>query len=269
MTQSDKADSADAPKSRLRTAATLILMRPGNQNGAPELLIVQRSSKMRFAGGAIVFPGGEVDPADFELAERAKVEGWHDLDLDEAAARIGAVRETLEETGLAVALSGIASGDAVKEARKSLHEGESFAAIVDRAGWRLHLGGLIPWARWRPPHDITHRFDTRFYIADAARLSADGWVDNSENEQLFWKSADGLIAMTRSGEAKALFPTRRNLERLAQFGSFDEAHDHALAHPVTIISPHIEKRADGDYLCIPNDIGYPICEEPISTAMRS
>ena len=38
--------------------------------GPPELLMVQRAREMRFAGGAAVFPGGRVDPADRALAAR-------------------------------------------------------------------------------------------------------------------------------------------------------------------------------------------------------
>ena len=44
-------------------AATLVLFRdhPGR---APDLLFVERAKTMAFAGGAIVFPGGRVDPGD-------------------------------------------------------------------------------------------------------------------------------------------------------------------------------------------------------------
>ncbi|WP_204270990.1 NUDIX domain-containing protein, partial [Escherichia coli] len=67
-------------------------------DGPPELLMVERAAAMSFAGGALVFPGGRVDPGDFVLA------GRHAGDVEENAARIAAIRETLEEAGVAVGL---------------------------------------------------------------------------------------------------------------------------------------------------------------------
>src|SRR3546814_4381288 len=78
-------------------AATLVLFR---ETGAapPDLLFVERAHTMTFAAGAIVFPGGRVDPGDHDLARR--LGGY----LDDMAARVAAVRETLEEAGIAVGL---------------------------------------------------------------------------------------------------------------------------------------------------------------------
>src|SRR3546814_7884838 len=56
---------------------------------------------MAFAASALVFPGGAVDAGDHALAATI-ADG---LPLDEAAARIAAVRETLEESGLAIAFT--------------------------------------------------------------------------------------------------------------------------------------------------------------------
>jgi 8-oxo-dGTP pyrophosphatase MutT (NUDIX family) len=68
-------------------AATVVLVRDG-QRGC-EVLLVRRNAQLSFHGGAWVFPGGRVDPADSEGA------------ADEvAAARRAAVREAREEAGL-------------------------------------------------------------------------------------------------------------------------------------------------------------------------
>ena len=75
-----------------RPAATLIIVR--DRPGRPaEILMVERSAKMAFAAGALVFPGGGVEAGDHALA--ARVAGA--MDRDEAAARIAAIRETIEE----------------------------------------------------------------------------------------------------------------------------------------------------------------------------
>ena len=47
-------------------AATLVVFR--ETPGLPELLMVERAKAMAFAGGAMVFPGGRIDPEDHALA---------------------------------------------------------------------------------------------------------------------------------------------------------------------------------------------------------
>ena len=66
-----------------------------------------------------------------------------------------------------------------------------------------------------------------------------------------------------------IFPTRRNLERLAQFGSFDEAVRHVEEHPVKMISPFMETRDGARWLMIRDDAGYPVLGEPLETATRA
>ena len=83
-------------------AATVVIFRNAPAGGPPEILMTIRSREMVFAGGMAVFPGGRVDPADFDLG--ARIGG--PLDPDEAAHQIAVVRETLEETGLVIGLKG-------------------------------------------------------------------------------------------------------------------------------------------------------------------
>ncbi len=73
-----------------RTAATVILIRDGASG--PETLLLKRNKALLFAGGVWVFPGGSLDPEDWEAAGG-----------DEAgAARRGAAREALEEAAVVV-----------------------------------------------------------------------------------------------------------------------------------------------------------------------
>ena len=71
-------------------AATVVLTRPGA--AAPEVLMVRRDSRLAFAGGMWVFPGGRIDPEDFS----------GDLDDLAAAEARAAAREAAEEVGLDV-----------------------------------------------------------------------------------------------------------------------------------------------------------------------
>src|SRR4051794_20987997 len=52
-----------------RDAATVVLLREGTSAGAadgPEVYLLRRQASMAFAAGMCVFPGGGVDPRDFD-----------------------------------------------------------------------------------------------------------------------------------------------------------------------------------------------------------
>ena len=72
-------------------AATVVLLRQGS-NGC-EVLLLRRSAGLSFHGGAWVFPGGRIDPADYAAAASAEVT---------EAARHAAAREAREEAGVEV-----------------------------------------------------------------------------------------------------------------------------------------------------------------------
>ena len=126
----------------------------------------------------------------------------------------------------------------------------------------------MPFARWRPAHRTTRIFDTRFYLARLPVDAAAASVDATENVRLVWASAMSVLAEADAGQARIIFPTRRNLERLARFASFDEAAADAAAHPVRTVTPWAEQREGAEHLCIPDDLGYPVTSEPIAAALR-
>ncbi|MES2989659.1 MAG: NUDIX domain-containing protein [Pseudomonadota bacterium] len=238
-------------------AATVIVMREGA--GAPELLMVERAAAMSFAAGALVFPGGRVDPGDYTLA--ATLEG----ERDDLAARIAAVRETLEEAGVAVGIR--IPEETIPALGKRLYAGEALAALLAEAGGQLALDDLVPFARWLPDN-VRHKvFDTRFYLARAPR-GAEPVVDGNENVRVFWASAQSILDAADRGEIKIIFPTRRNLDRLALYASYDEAVADARAHEIRTVTPWIEDRDGAQFLCIPDDLGYPITAQPLGEAMR-
>lgn len=250
-----------------RPAATLVLFRerPG---GPDELLVVERSVVMAFAGGAIVFPGGRVDLDDFAIAAQPdRLTSGAALDRAEAAARIAAIRETLEESGFAIGFETTPDADWIAAARPKLALSEPFSAILGEH--RLNLDALVPFARWCPKHREARVFDTRFYLAKAPADAGDPIVDETENVHSFWASAADLLTAADAGKVHVIYPTRRNLERLALYPTFDDAASHARATPVDPISPHMEERDDGKHLCIPEGLGYPIVSERLDAAITA
>jgi hypothetical protein len=66
-----------------------------------------------------------------------------------------------------------------------------------------------------------------------------------------------------------MFPTRRNLERLAGFATIEDARADAARHPVQKITPWVEERDGRRWVCIPEEIGYPVTAELFETARPS
>lgn len=240
-------------------AATLVVWR--DTAGGPEILVVERSARMAFAAGAIVFPGGRVDQADRDLATA--------LGCPDDAARVTAIRETIEETGVAVGLNGDIDPALGLEFQASLNSGTGFQALFTAYGLDLDLGALTPFARWMPAFKQPRKFDTLFYVAAAP---AGEWVPRPQESECIaaeWASPAALLNRIDRSEASAIFPTKRNLERLAQHPSFESVLADARGHSLETIIPWIEEIDGQPHVRIPEGRGYPVIAEPLATAFRA
>lgn len=251
---------ADGPK--VIPAATVVIFRNCPAGGPPELLMVQRAKEMRFAGGAAVFPGGRVDPEDRVLAQKLAP----DDDPEITAAKIAGIRETLEETGLMVATRERVTAAGASEARAMLIERGALAPVLERFGWNLSLESLIWFAHWCPPMDGA--FDTRFFVTDLGTGTVDVTVDATENTRLFWRGAVEVLRLADEGELTVIFPTRRNLERLALFGDFAAACSQIAEFPPQRICAQPEERDGEKWLVIPDGHGYPVLGQTLTSAKR-
>lgn len=240
-------------------AATLVLMKEV-AGEPPHFLFMERAATMAFAAGALVFPGGRVEEDDRLLAAR------FGNGLDFAAARIAALRETLEETGIALGLRPM-PGDGAS-LRAALQDGALLSQLLERFGLSLDLEAMTPFARWCPNFKETRRFDTLFFLAEAPAGAGEASADRNEAVRTFWAPAAAVLEDADRGRAHIIFPTRRNLERLARFASIEEARADAMRHPVGKITPWVEEREGGAFLCIPDGMGYPVTAEPMETARR-
>lgn len=246
-------------------AATLVLLRDC-EVGPPELLMVERALAMRFAGGALVFPGGRIDAGDYRHAMALHPQAPGNAAI--AAAAIAAIRETLEEAGLPVGLSPMPHKVQLAAIRAGLHAGEDFATLLAHHHLALDTGSLTLFAHWCPNHPNMRIFDTLFFVAQAPAFAPEPIVDATENTRVFWQSAHKTLDDAAAGRAAIIFPTKRNLERLAQFSSYADAAAHAARHPICKITPWIEERSGEPHLCIPEGLGYPITAEPMSRTRR-
>ncbi len=257
-------------------AATVILLR--DSADGPEILMVQRGENLAFAGGAMVFPGGRVDDADVVTARDPELAtGFAGLDDDDAAARIACCREALEETGVLLTSGDAPDPDALAQSRANLSAGPemaeacSFAAMLAALGHTVAADRFIPFARWEPPAAaaIKRRFDTRFYLADAGHTaSAAISPDGNEAVAIHWTTAAAALAREAEGNAALVFPTKCNLQRLAQYPDVAAIMAAAASRPPPYIQPEFVKRDGKMWLTIPEGCDYPVTEEPIDAVRR-
>jgi 8-oxo-dGTP pyrophosphatase MutT (NUDIX family) len=239
-------------------AATLIVVRE-KAGGPPELLMVERAEGMAFAAGALVFPGGRIDDADRRFAAV--------LGLENGAA-VAAIRETIEETAVPVGISPLPDRAQAGRLQRELTGDEDFAALLSRAGLTLNFGELTAFARWVPKFHAVRRFDTLFFVVRCPPGDWQPQVIEGECAGAWWLSAAEVLEREQRGEARLIFPTRRNLERLAQHSSFEAIRADALAHPIEPVTPWVEEREGEKFITIPAHLGYPVTQERLDGLWR-
>ena len=137
----------------IRPASTVVLLRNGSQG--LETLLLKHNKALAFAGGFWVFPGGKLDPQDMTA-------GGGD---EEAAARIAAAREAMEE-----------------------------------CGQQPQPEDMILLSHWTTPEAESRRFSTWIY---AAPLRADEQVviDGGEIHDSRWLSVHDALAASGNRES--------------------------------------------------------------------
>jgi 8-oxo-dGTP pyrophosphatase MutT (NUDIX family) len=184
----------------IRRAASAICVRPGV--GGPEVLVVERSASSRFLPGYVAFPGGAVDDGDETNADR-----WFE-DASESS-RAAAVRELIEEVGLALTGAGLGPADDDDDPLAPVH-----ASPPSRAQ-------LIEMAHWIAPPVVPVRFDAR-YFAVPAQGSPDPVPDGVEATDAWWIEPRELLAAWERGERKLYWPTLATLRHLVGCATADE-----------------------------------------------
>ena len=238
-------------------AATLIIVRD-RADGPPDLLMVERAGGMAFAAGALVFPGGRIDEADRSFADRTGAD----------AAAIAAIRETIEETATPIGLDPLPDADTALRIQDELVADVPLSRVLDDCAYGVDTSALTPFARWVPKFHAVRRFDTLFYVAAAPEGDWQPRVIEGECSGAFWLSATEVLEREQRGEARLIFPTRRNLERLAQHSSFEQIRADALAHPIEPVTPWVEERDGEKFITIPSHLGYPVTQERLDGLWR-
>ena len=163
------------------TAATVVLLRDGAHG--VEVLLLERPRHTGTFAGAWVFPGGRVDPEDYDAAGSVPPDLQAEPRNPEgelAAARIAGVRETAEEASLVLAPD-----------------------------------ALVDLSCWVPPLQAPKRLRTWFFLAPAPageiRLNPGELIDHA------WLTPAEALGLHRDGNMLLVAPTFVTLTVLQQF----------------------------------------------------
>lgn len=275
------------------------------------ILMVKRSNLSSFMASAYVFPGGHVELSDYSskwwnLFERlgfkrenltreieSRVSGPRPsmiqkpnilLDVDnetqignllipDIALRIAAIRETFEETGVALLISPnggnrqeneigntLNNEDLVKWRQKVRENGSAFLDLCNQLNQVPNIWSLYEWWDWLTPISVGHkRFDTMFYLCCLDKQPK-VVLDNTEVTNLKWCTPSDIID-EHTNEGVFLAPPQfYELSRLKNLNKFDEVERFAKQREILGIErwmPVISTYSDGAISLLPGDDAYP------------
>jgi 8-oxo-dGTP pyrophosphatase MutT (NUDIX family) len=245
-------------------AATVMLLRDGRHG--MEVFMIVRHEKSDVHAGALVFPGGRVDPEDYELAVDPAVCPPQDgMDLFMGALRVAAVRETFEECGVLLARArgeeALVSADRLQEIeaahRAAMMRGErTFGGVLAAENLVLAPETLVYFANWITPERSPKRFDTHFFLAPAPADQV-AVHDGHEAVDSVWIAPGAALERARAGTYDLRFPTQMNLQKLDRHRSSAAAMDAARGSRVVTVMTKRERTANGTrVLRIPLEADY-------------
>ena len=218
-------DAAEPAAVPARPASTVMLVRDGS--AGVEAFMLRRAPTMSFAPGALVFPGGAVDPQDSDPSlpwAGPGTDAWAralGLPASRAVAHVAAaVRETFEECGVLLASPPASStapltAPATTADRQRLINGEhTLTQLLQARGLVLRSDWLLPWDHWVTPRSYPRRYDTRFFLARCPRGQSPRHVGGESTQSRWWPAAEAL-RQARSGDVHLMYPTRACLVALA------------------------------------------------------
>ncbi len=248
--------------------------------------MLMRNLQSGYVPGAHIFPGGEVDTADYSGDAMVLCDGLTD---EQASRRLGvaqsglawwvaAIRECFEEAGLLlatpaipatsttrttldsdgfVALDSMEDIDRFKEYRDAVTaDPNNLVTICRNEGLRLAAGSLRYFSHWITPHGAPRRYDTRFFLAVAPSRQSP-LPDSREIVETIWITPQDALAQHKEGSFDMLIPTVKTLERLSKFSNTASLLEWAgNSREIPTIQPRLQTEDGNITVLIPGDPGY-------------
>lgn len=225
-------------------AATVMLLRPCQEVGVKdiEVLLVLRNSKSSFVPGYHVFPGGSIDPEDYEPGIERFISGINrnkasqiltDMSHTEKAlgAWIAGIRETFEEVGMLIARKMDGSPVTIRSREESLRfsryrqaliRGEiKFSQMLEAEDLVLPLDCLHYFSRWITPELFPLRYDVRFFVTKAP-AGQTVICDGVELTDHIWLRSSVALKDYETGKIGMVLPQIMTLGELSRFKTVEE-----------------------------------------------
>ena len=253
----------------IRDAATVMLVRDGGEG--MEVFMLRRNLNSDFVGGAYVFPGGAVDPADRHADLEPLCSGRTDAEASTLltlgsgglAYWVAAIRECFEEAGILLAYDRtgtiLSLADPEVAERYEVHREAVYAGnrrlveLCETEGLTLAAERIHYFSHWITPVGPPRRYDTRFFVAQAPPEQVP-LEDRRETIASLWVRPQDALERHRSGELDMIFPTIRNLEAIGRFSTSEELLSAAaVIESVPTILPRVVADGDGMRIVLPGD----------------
>ena len=225
-------------------ASTVVLLRPCREKSIQdiEVLLVLRNRQSSFVPGYHVFPGGSLDPEDYQPGVEGFVQGIDrpqaarilpDMSSPEKAlgSWVAGIRETFEEVGLLMARKkdGTPVSIGTREEcqrfaryRQLLNKGEmKFLQMLEAENILISGDRLHYFSHWITPEFLPLRYDVRFFVTEAPE---DQSVvhDGVELTDHAWMRPSLALADYEAGKIGMVLPQIITLEELSRFKTVEE-----------------------------------------------
>lgn len=262
----------DSPKSKLESAATIILIR--DANSVAEVFMIKRANKSNF-GGAWVFPGGKVDNEDSRNNILDYCQGLDDkeassiLNLNEGGLGywVACVRECFEESGVLLAYRengylfkpSFDEKIILNDLRLKLNDDSIFfIEILKKLNLRLAVDRILYLSHWVTPKIESRRYSTRFFITSISN-DQEAIHDGYEAVDSLWIKIEKALNAYKQGSFPIIMPTIKNLEAIAGYPStlsILEDKESILPSEILTIEPKFFFEKGELVGLLPGDTGY-------------
>jgi len=255
-------------------AATVMLLRPCRNAAVKdiEVLMVLRNRRSRFVPGYHVYPGGILDPEDFEpgierfcrgIERKEASEILPNMSRPEKAlgAWVAGIRETFEEVGMLIAIRKDGSPVTIRteqerkrfcDYRRALNKGEmKFHQMLEKEDLLLPLDRLHYFSHWITPEPLPLRYDVRFFVTEAPEAQA-VIHDGVELTEHLWLTPSRALEEYEKGKMGMVLPQIMTLEDISRFRTVEEAIASATARRVPANLTKIKRINNEDVEVMPD-----------------
>jgi len=247
-----------------RLSASVVLLRRVGARGRRnnfEVLLAQRSSKMKAFSSVFVFPGGVAEEGDAAVARH-----FGDRTAD-GAPKITGLRELFEEAGVLLTCEPghkdavpvkMSPGEKKKWQQKVHKDAKEFENLLEVTGKAPALSALHYWVTFVTPKVEKHRFRAAFFLAVVE--DAHVQVDGGETVKYTWATPEEALDMHSKGEIALLPPQYFVLRSMNEFIDVDELIQNAMTRERRLpILPHFTGMDDDGNMTLvyPGDEEHP------------